>query len=102
MAKPKKLRSIETINAEISILMDELKVREEQENLRIAAIVRASGIGSLGLSDNQLRTALEQITHSFRKSDDGSNCDLEKATKVVADPATTEISPRDNSSNENG
>ncbi|MEL4073522.1 TraC family protein [Ochrobactrum sp. GPK 3] len=72
MAKRTKLRSIETINAEISALMEELKMREEQETLRIAEIVRVSGLGSLGLSDNQLRIALEQIAHSFRESDGGS------------------------------
>lgn len=66
MAKRSRRRSVEDIAAEIEALQKELQQREEEEAMRIASIVQASGLAALGLPDNELRLALDQFVKSFR------------------------------------
>lgn len=96
MTKRSRRRTVEDIAAEIETLKKELHQREQEEAIRIAAIVKASGLAALGLPDNELRLALDQFVKSFRKGDGRSDSKPEtsmaKAAKVDTDPATTAIS----------
>jgi len=104
VARQPRKRSIESINAEINALKSELQQREQEEAMRIAAIVQASGLAALGLPDNELRLALDQFVKSFRKPNSGADLKperrMEKAAKADTDPATATISSRDTSPHE--